>query len=134
MATPRSTLITVMMVSFMATAGVALPYPVLAPYFLGGQGNPALTAFMGLHPKLLLGVLLAVYPLGILIGSCFLGALSDHFGRKRVLVVSLALGVVGYGLTAAAVALASFPLLALARLLTGLCEGNDAVARAIALD
>jgi MFS family permease len=134
MASPRATLATVMLVSFMSTAGIALPYPVLAPYFLGGAGDPALTAFLGIDPKLLLGLLLAVYPLGILIGSSFLGALSDHYGRKRVLVLSLVCGAIGYFLTAAAVLEASFPLLVLARFVTGLCEGNDAIARAVALD
>ncbi|MFZ1294018.1 MAG: MFS transporter [Pseudomonadales bacterium] len=133
MASARSTLITVMLVSFMSTAGVALPFPVLAPYFLAGEPG-ALSGFLGLPPKLLLGILLAVYPLGILIGSSFLGALSDHFGRKRVLVASLCLAALGYLLTAAAVLIESFPLFALARLLTGLCEGNDAIARAVALD
>ncbi|MFZ1832286.1 MAG: MFS transporter, partial [Pseudomonadales bacterium] len=122
MASARSTLITVMLVSFMSTAGVALPFPVLAPYFLADEPG-ALSGFLGLPPKLLLGILLAVYPLGILIGSSFLGALSDHFGRKRVLVASLCLAALGYLLTAAAVLIESFPLFALARLLTGLCEG-----------
>ena len=134
MASARSTLVTVMLVSFLATAGVALPFPMLAPYFLAGDGDPQLVAFLGIHPKLLLGALLAVYPLGILLGSSFLGALSDHFGRKRVLVVTLCLGGVGYAATAAAVAAGSFPFFLLARFLTGVCEGNDAVARTIALD
>ena len=74
MATPRSTLATVMLVSFMSTAGVALPYPVLAPFFLRPDAG-GLTAFAGVPAKLLLGVLLAVYPLGILVGNSFL----DHF-------------------------------------------------------
>lgn len=133
MASARSTLLTVMLVSFMSTAGIALPYPVLAPYFLGA-GDPALTGFLGIPPKLLLGILLAVYPLGILAGNSFLGALSDHYGRRRVLVTSLCLAAFGYLATAGAVLLGNFPLLVLARLLTGLCEGNDAIARAVALD
>lgn len=134
MASPRSALITVMLVSFLATAGVALPFPMLAPYFLSGSGDPSLVAFLGIHPKLLLGGLIAVYPLGILAGSSFLGAFSDHFGRKRVLVVTLCLGGAGYAATAVAVAAGSYPFFLLARFLTGVCEGNDAVARSIALD
>jgi len=134
MASPRSALLTVMLVSFLATAGVALPFPMLAPYFLSGAGDPSLVAFLGIHPKLLLGGLIAVYPLGILAGSSFLGAFSDHFGRKRVLVVTLCLGGAGYAATAAAVVAGSYPFFLLARFLTGVCEGNDAVARSIALD
>lgn len=133
MANARSTLATVMLVSFMSTAGVALPYPVLAPFFLSPASN-ALTSFADVPPKLLLGVLLAVYPLGILVGNSFLGALSDHVGRRRVLIVSLCCAAAGYMSTAAAVVFQSYPLMVLARFVTGLFEGNDAVARAIALD
>jgi len=133
-ASPRAALFTVMLVSFLATAGVALPFPMLAPYFLSAGGDPGLVAFLGIHPKLLLGMLLAVYPLGILAGSSFLGAFSDHFGRKRVLVVTLCLGGAGYAATAWAVVAGNYPMFLLARFLTGVCEGNDAVARSIALD
>ena len=122
-----------MLVSFMSTAGVALPYPVLAPFFLRPDAG-GLTAFAGVPPKLLLGVLLAVYPLGILVGNSFLGVISDHLGRRRVLIVSLCCAAFGYLATAGAVLLGSFPLMALARFATGLFEGNDAIARAIALD
>ena len=89
---------------------------------------------MGLPPKILLGILLAFYPLGILIGSSFIGALSDLFGRKPTLITSLLLAAVGYALTGYAVYLEHYPLFALARLLTGVCEGNLAISRAIALE
>ncbi len=134
LATPRSTLLAVMLVSLLGTSGIALPYPVLAPFFLDPETNNALTRFAGLPPKLLLGVLLALYPLGILLGSSVMGALSDSYGRKRVLVISLVLAAAGYGLTAGAVQRESYLLFALARFLTGLCEGNIAVSRAIALE
>lgn len=134
MASARSTLLAVMLVSLLGSAGIALPYPVLAPFFLAPDHNNALTHFMGLHPKLLLGFLLALYPLGLLIGSSFIGALSDIYGRRRLLTATLLLAVAGYGLTGLAVNLESYPLFALARFLTGLCEGNIAISRAIALD
>jgi MFS family permease len=134
MASPRSTLYTVMLVTLLGTAGIALPYPLLTPFFLEPEHSNALINFMGLPPKLLLGFLLALYPLGILLGSPFLGALSDQYGRKKLLLISLVVAALGYGLTALAVQLEHYPLFALARFLTGLCEGNIAVSRAIALD
>jgi DHA1 family tetracycline resistance protein-like MFS transporter len=134
MASPKSTLYAVMLVSLLGTAGIALPYPVLAPFFLDGQTSNALTQFLGLPPKLLLGFLLALYPLGILIGSSFIGALSDIYGRKGVLIITLILAALGYTLTGYAVTIESYPLFALARFLTGVCEGNIAIGRAIALD
>jgi MFS family permease len=134
MASPKSTLYTVMLVSLLGTAGIALPYPVLSPFFLDSGADNALTQFMGLPPKVLLGIILALYPLGSLLGSSFIGAISDIYGRKRVLVISLLLAAAGYGLTGYAISIESYPLFALARLLTGICEGNVAISRAIALE
>jgi len=134
MASARSTLYAVMLVSLLGTAGIALPYPILSPFFMESGSSNALTQFLGLPPKLLLGIILALYPLGILIGSSFIGALSDLYGRKRVLILSLLAAAAGYGLTGYAVAVENYLLFALARFLTGICEGNIAISRAIALE
>ncbi len=126
----RLTLFSVMLISVLGTAGIALPYPVLAPYFIDYPAND-LTHFMGFHPKILLGFSLAIYPLGLLIGSIFIGALSDHYGRRRVLLLSLFGSLIGYILTAVSVVHESFIGFTLARLITGICEGNISIARAI---
>jgi MFS family permease len=123
-----------MLVSLLGTAGVALPYPVLSPLFLDPSYDNAMTGFLGLPPKILLGFLLALYPLGLIFGGSVIGAMSDICGRKPMLIVSLVAAVAGYGLTGYAAAIESFPLFALARFLTGICEGNIAVSRAIALE
>lgn len=134
MATARSTLIAVMLVSFLGTAGIALPYPVLSPLFLDPSYANALTGYLGLPPKILLGILLALYPLGLILGSSVIGALSDVYGRKPLLIITLLGAVAGYGLTGYAAGIESYPLFALARFLVGICEGNIAVSRAIALE
>lgn len=126
----RLVLISVMLISLLGTAGIAMPYPVLAPYFIDHAPND-LTHFMGFHPKILLGFSLAIYPLGLLIGSIFVGALSDHYGRRKVLLLTLLGSLIGYLLTAFAVIQESFIGFTIARLLTGICEGNIAIARAI---
>ncbi len=124
---------TVMLVGLLGTMGIALPYPVLAPYFIDYPAND-LTHFMGFHPKILLGICLAIYPLGLLLGSIYIGALSDGFGRKKVLLITLAGSVVGYALTAWAIYQESFVFFVAARFLTGVCEGNISIARAIAAE
>ena len=126
-------LTSVMLLSVLGTAGIALPYPVLAPYFLDSPPND-LTHFMGIHPKILLGFSLAFYPLGLLIGNIFVGALSDSYGRRKVLLITLFGSAVGYLLTAIAVVYESFIGFTIARLLTGVCEGNMSIARAIAAE
>jgi MFS family permease len=134
MASARSTLFAVMLVSLLGTAGIALPYPVLSPFFLDAANPNALTHYLGLPPKILFGILMALYPLGLIIGSSVIGALSDIHGRKSMLTTTLLAAAAGYGLTGYAVMVESFPLFALARFLTGICEGNIAISRAIALE
>ena len=128
----RAILLAVMLVTLLGTSGVAMPYPILAPLFLADQGG--ITRFAGLHPKLLLGLVLALYPLGLLIGSSFIGALSDRYGRRRILTVTLLLSASGYVVAGVSILAGNYALFALTRLLTGLCEGNIAVARAAATD
>ncbi len=130
---PKVVLAILMMVTFLGTMGIALPYPVLAPYFIDYPANN-LTHFLNINPKTLLGISLATYPLGMLIGSNYLGALSDFYGRKKVLVITLIIAVLGYLLTALAIWNESFILFIFARFLTGLSEGNISIARAIAAE
>jgi len=129
----RATLAIVMLVTLLGSAGIALPYPVLAPYFMNESANP-LTHFMGWDAKILLGIALATYPLGLLIGSNIIGSLSDRFGRKQVLIYSLIGSVLGYIATGFSVAEGSYLFFILARLITGFFEGNISIARAIAVE
>jgi len=130
---PHLVLFAVCSVALMSTVGVALPYPILAPLFVDGPVD-AFTHWAGLPPKLLLGIAIALNPLGILFGSVILGSLSDRYGRRRIMLGTLSLAVLWYLLTALAIVWDNYPLFALARLVTGLCEGNAAIARAIAAD
>ncbi len=132
-AKPKLTLAVMMLAGFLGTAGIALPYPVLAPYFLDFPANE-LNHFMGIHPKVLLSVCLAIYPLGLLLGSMYMGAFSDIFGRKKVMTLSLLGAVLGYLLTAWSVWAESFLGFITARFLSGMCEGNISIARAIAVE
>jgi MFS family permease len=118
------------LLGLLSTTGASLPYPILAPLF-GNDTGSALTSFLGLPPKLLLGIALMVNPLGLLIGSAVLGAVSDRFGRRRILLTTAVSGALGHALTAAALVTESYPLFLLARFGTGLLEGNGAIMRAM---
>ncbi|KQQ97454.1 MFS transporter [Massilia sp. Leaf139] len=116
------------LLGLLSTTGASLPYPILAPLFAGDTGN-GLVSFLGLPPKLLLGIALMVNPLGLLIGSAVLGAVSDRFGRRRMLLATAIGAAAGHALTAAALVAESYPLFLLARFATGLLEGNGAIMR-----
>lgn len=130
---PQLVLWAVCLLGLMSTMGVAMPYPILAPIFVGGPVDD-FTHFAGLDPKLLMGLALAANPLGILIGSLFIGPLSDRYGRRVVLAVTLLATLLGYLITAYALQERAYVLFVLARFATGLTEGNVAVARALLAD
>jgi len=130
---PHWVLAAVCALALMSTAGVAMPYPILAPIFVGGPVD-AFTHWLGLPPEFLMGLALAANPLGILLGSMVIGPLSDRYGRRQVLTVTLAATLIGYLLSAWALGQRWYALFLLARFVTGLTEGNVAVARALLAD
>lgn len=130
---PQLLLWAVCALSLMSTAGVALPYPILAPIFVGGPVD-SFTHFAGFAPELLMGLALAVNPAGILVGSLFVGPMSDRYGRRRVLSITITATLISYGLSALALAERNYPLFVLSRFVTGLTEGNVAVVRALLAD
>lgn len=120
-------------VTLLACMGLSLPYPVLTPLFIDAPAT-ALNSYGGYSGETLLTALFAIYPLGIFIGSSFIGALSDRFGRRRVLSHTLIICFFGYLVSAYALYIEDYFLLVTSRFLTGITEGNVAIARAIALD
>ena len=130
---PYWILAAVCLLGLMSTIGVSMPYPILAPIFVGGVAD-GFTRFAGLQPSVLMGFALAANPLGILIGSLITGPLSDRHGRRLVLAVTLLATLAGHLLTAWALVLRHYPLFVLARFATGLVESNTAVARAMLAD
>lgn len=130
---PQAVLWVVCLIGLISVAGIALPYPVLAPLF----GSSTLNDFnhwQQIPPSILLGIALAANPLGMLIGSASLGALSDLYGRRRILALALGLAIIGYLCSALSLWLACYPAFVLSRFLTGLCEGSVSICRAIAAD
>ena len=130
---PYWILAAICLLAMMNTIGVAMPYPILAPIFVAGPAD-GFTHFAGFEPSVLMGVALAVNPLGILLGSLVTGPMSDRYGRRSVMTVTLLATFVGYLVTAAALASRNYPLFVLSRFVTGLTESNTAVARALVAD
>lgn len=130
---PKLLLWTACAIACLSTLGAALPYPLLAPLFVDAPMD-AFNHFLGLPPKLLFGIALALNPLGILLGNLVIGPMSDHYGRRPVMLGSLLLTVVGNLVTALAIWRRDYPLFLIARFGTGVVEGNVTVARALIAD
>ncbi|WP_447833399.1 MFS transporter [Aeromonas veronii] len=118
----------------LAVAGFSLPSPVLAPLLLDPAHGMLTPEASDWSRKVWLGVIMGLYPLFQLVGSPWLGRLSDRYGRKPLLLLSLAGVLAGYALMALGIAWRSLPLLLLSRMVEGLCNGNIAIVQAMAAD
>ncbi len=83
---------------------------------------------------ILLGFLTAMFPLGQFIATPILGQLSDRFGRKKLLLVSLAGTCIAYIIFAYGILTKNLPLLFIARAFDGITGGNISIAQAAIAD
>lgn len=118
-------------VVFLGYVGFSLPLPVLPEIFLDAKRS-ILPSSMSIQLKtILLGIVLAAYPSGQLLGSPLLGVFSDRWGRKRVILYSLATTAVGYAMTALAMSAHSVIGIFGGLFLCGFSEGNVTIAQAV---
>jgi DHA1 family tetracycline resistance protein-like MFS transporter len=134
--TSRGPLALVFLIVFLDLLGIGILIPVI-PQLLG---NPA-SAFY-LLPEgwsvergyVLLGALVTVFPLMQFLATPILGELSDKFGRRPLLLISLAGTCVAYLLFGVGILVRNIPLLFAARAMDGITGGNIAVAQAVISD
>jgi DHA1 family tetracycline resistance protein-like MFS transporter len=124
----------VYLVVFTGFVGYSMMIAVFTPMFLHGYGrliSPG--AATGLKTSIL-GVVLCMYPLGQFLSAPPIGALSDRYGRRRVLLISLIFSICCYCLIASAIASENLWLLIIALLAAGLSEGNIVIAQSAVSD
>ena len=116
----RSPLLLMALTVFIDIAGFGLILPLL-PFWAEKLGaNPAQV-----------GLILTVYALAQFLFTPVLGALSDRFGRKPIIIVSLLIEALSFALTALA---GSLWLLLLARFIGGMGASNIGTAQAVVAD
>lgn len=80
------------------------------------------------------GLLIALFPLAYMLGSSFLGKLSDNLGRNRVLTVCLFLMLFAFIAYATAFHVQSLTLFMAGRIMAGLAAASQSVAQAAMTD
>lgn len=126
--TKKSPLLTIFFTVFLDMLGVGIVIPVIAPLMLD-PNHHMLAEDVSIHTRtILLGFLIATYPLAQFFGAPMLGALSDRFGRKKLLFISLIGTLIGYVLFATAILEQNIYLLFFSRLLDGFTGGNISIA------
>ncbi|MBE0699696.1 MAG: MFS transporter [Anaerolineaceae bacterium] len=116
----NKTLFSILLVVFIDLLGFSLILPLL-PYF-AKTFNASDTE---------IGLLVAIYAAAQLIGAPILGRLSDRYGRRPVLLISIAGNLIGYILLGFAQGMV---MLFAARLLAGITAANISVAQAYISD
>lgn len=120
MPTPRSQLFVIFLTVFIDLAGFGLILPIL-PYYAQELGAGGLG----------FGALIGVYSLMQFLATTLLGRLSDRVGRRPILLVSMLVSLAGYVVFTVA---GSYPVLFLARTISGFSAGNISVAQAYIAD
>ncbi|MGD2253149.1 MAG: MFS transporter [Anaerolineales bacterium] len=116
----RSRLVTIIAIVFVDLLGFSLILPLLPFYASDFGANPTQV-----------GLLVATYAAGQLVGSPVLGRLSDRFGRRPVLLLSILGTFIGFLMLGFATTLW---MLFVSRLLDGVTGGNVSVAQAYIAD
>ncbi len=121
----------VLSIIFLDVLGIGILFPVL-PQLIFQIFIPAGHSYSG--SLIMLGWLVGIYPLMQFVATPILGQLSDRFGRKPVLGISVAGTALGYVLFAIGIITKNIPLLFFARAFDGITGGNLSVARAVIAD
>jgi len=135
----------------MSKAGIRWVIPLCLVVFIGFVGHSLiLTLFIPMlmtaghgylpidtttvHRTFILGLLLALYPLGQFFGTPVQGALSDRYGRKPILIASLCVTGSCYALIIFSLRVQSLVLLGVARVIAGLFEANVVITQSAIAD
>jgi DHA1 family tetracycline resistance protein-like MFS transporter len=121
---------------FLDVLGVGILLPII-PQLLGNPHSAYYLLPQGWDFKgglILLGLLTAIYPFMQFLSTPILGQLSDRFGRKKILGLSIFGTALGYVLFAIGIITRNLPLLFISRAFDGITGGNLSVAQAVIAD
>jgi len=121
-------------VIFIGFVGYSLTITILTPLILE-EGQALLNSLpFTSDPTIILGFVLAIYPVGQFFGAPIMGALSDRFGRKPILLISLIITTLCFGGLAYAIQIQNLSVFIVISLIMGLAEANIATAQSAVAD
>lgn len=132
----RKTLSIIFFTLFLDLIGVGILFPVI-PILLADTTSPFYILPSGTSAEqgyILLGILTSLYPLALFFSAPIMGQLSDRYGRKKLLAISLVGTCLSYVLFAIGIVTKNLPLMFFSRALDGVTGGNIAIAMASVAD
>jgi DHA1 family tetracycline resistance protein-like MFS transporter len=124
---PKASLLTIFITVFIDMLGVGIIIPVIPGLFFEMDGSMLDPSFTQAQRSILYGFLIAAYPILQFFGAPLLGALSDRYGRKPMLSMSLFGTMIGYLLFAYAIQQEILWLLFVSRMIPGFTGGNISI-------
>lgn len=114
--------------------GIGLVVPLIGPLFISRTSGFVSMTMPLAERDLLYGITLASFCVFMFFGAPFLGDLSDHIGRKKVLLLCLFGAAVGLAISAIGTNIDSIFLLIAGRSIAGFMSGSQALAQAAIID
>lgn len=127
-------LMIILLVAFIDYMGIGLVYPLFASMLFDQNIHLLSPDTSKLLRGAILGFLISIMPIMQFFSAPILGTLSDQKGRKRVLLLSLAISSIGYFLAILGVVYESLVLLFFYRIIAGIASGSTAVVQAALAD
>ena len=127
-------LFTLLFTVFLDFLGFGIVIPIIAPIFLDPLNGVLHGGYTYSARTIILGFLIATFPIAQFFGAPMLGALSDKYGRKKILLVSIFFTSVSLILFGIGIMSRNLVLLFFSRLLNGLMGGNVSTAQSAIAD
>lgn len=124
----------VLLMFFIDFMGIGLVYPLFSSMFFAPNSSLLPLDTSQAMRGFILGLVLALMPLAQFFSGPILGTFSDRLGRKRLILTSIAFGVLGYVIAVFGVCWNNVWILALSRIMVGIAAGNEAVGSAAIVD
>ncbi|QVL57185.1 MAG: MFS transporter [Simkaniaceae bacterium] len=130
----NSSLLPVYFVLFVDNFAFAITFSIFGPLFVDSSYGFISKAMSMSSINIMIGVALATFPLGQLIGAPLLGDIADRFGRKKAFYITILGGTAGVILSGFSIMIHSYIALILTRLVTGFFSGNLSICLASIAD
>lgn len=127
-------LVTIFFTIFLDFFNLGLIYPIFTSLVFEGNGNLVSTDASEFYKNAIFGLLISAFPFGQFLGAPLIGQLSDQYGRRNLLIISLIGTAITLLVCALGVIFSLLFILLLGRFVGGLMAGNMTLAYASLAD